>query len=232
MNPDSDYDDSSDEEEDKAVTMKRAPAPAAASSPADKHRALFEAAVGKPTPSPLREVTSDSSPLYPPGVPALSAANPNPNRSGTAVPQTDQSQHLVMSPHQSIQSLSGPPPPAALRAGIHSVAAPAPRQPQPAFMQQPFVSTSPSPSPTYAVSLPGIPQSLPPPQTPIVPVFARPKGESGVKFGEKADILRGNGEETFLPRGRGGKADDFWRRFSMVAKEDAKPDSKRFFFRN
>lgn len=229
MNAGSDYD-SSDDEEDVAA-VKPTPsqnAPAATVTPADKHRALFEAAVGsvKSDSSPLQSATSTTSPSFPPGVPAFTAVNPK-------HPDPPQSELPIHSPHQSIQSLGGPPPPAALRAGIHSVAAPAPRQPQPAFMQQPFVSMTPSPGPTYAISLPGtpgprIPQMLPPPQTPIVPVFARPKDDSrSIKYDEKAHILRGDSEETFLPRGRGGKADDFWRRFSMVAREDAKTGTQR-----
>jgi hypothetical protein len=56
--------------------------------------------------------------------------------------------------------------------------------------------------------------------TPITPVFARP---SKITFEEKATprpIMRSDKEETLLPK-RGEKGDDFWRRFSMVAKEPA-----------
>jgi hypothetical protein len=36
--------------------------------------------------------------------------------------------------------------------------------------------------------------------------------------------MRGEGEETLIPRGRGRNGDQFWRRFSMVAKD---PEEKR-----
>ncbi|KAF9013180.1 hypothetical protein BDQ17DRAFT_1386796 [Cyathus striatus] len=62
----------------------------------------------------------------------------------------------------------------------------------PAHSRNPFSTPSPSTSP----------HPLQPPMTPITPV----------------PIMRGNTEETLLPK-RGEKGDDFWRRFSMVAKE-------------
>lgn len=82
--------------------------------------------------------------------------------------------------------------------------------------------TSPSPS-----IPPSSPHPLQPPITPITPVFARPAKPGGVTFSEPGPrtkpIMRGNNEETLLPR-RGEKGDDFWRRFSMVAKiENTKP---------
>ena len=79
------------------------------------------------------------------------------------------------------------------------------------------------------------PHPLQPPITPISPAFIRPssaassasdkiRSSPGVKFSTEKPrpILRGNTEETLLPS-RGEKGDDFWRRFSIVAKE---PDSK------
>lgn len=92
-------------------------------------------------------------------------------------------------------------------------------------------------NPYYTGAIPGNPrptnrtlQPLPPPQTPITPIFARPrKASNTVKFDEKGEILRGNSEETLLPRGTGGKGDEFWRRFSMVAKEEARGGSKKRF---
>jgi hypothetical protein len=58
------------------------------------------------------------------------------------------------------------------------------------------------------------------PITPITPVFARPAKPSApnIKFANSKTIIRGDAEETLLPK-RGEKGDDFWRRFSMVAKE-------------
>ncbi|KAH9926087.1 hypothetical protein B0H21DRAFT_781365 [Amylocystis lapponica] len=68
-----------------------------------------------------------------------------------------------------------------------------------------------------------------PPMTPIAPAFIRPSNSPGprdVKFASGSPILRGNSEETLLPK-RGQQGEDFWRRFSMVAKEDTrKPQSQ------
>ncbi|KAI5119195.1 hypothetical protein M0805_004450 [Coniferiporia weirii] len=72
-----------------------------------------------------------------------------------------------------------------------------------------------------ATPVPSAPHPLQPPMTPITPAFARPpkkSEESGVKF-ESSSIMRGQGEEVPLAR-RGQRGDEFWRRFSMVVKED------------
>ncbi|KAG6888732.1 hypothetical protein C0995_006384 [Termitomyces sp. Mi166 len=77
-----------------------------------------------------------------------------------------------------------------------------------------------SPSPPMVSNEPHPLQS---PVTPITPVFARPK--PNIQFSETAvprppkPIVRGNTEDTLLPS-RGEKGDDFWRRFSMVVKEE------------
>ncbi|TFK26842.1 hypothetical protein FA15DRAFT_250530 [Coprinopsis marcescibilis] len=75
------------------------------------------------------------------------------------------------------------------------------------------------------------PAPLDAPATPIMPVFvAIPKEnkEPAIKFDDSVsaarprppkEIMRGNNEETMLPR-RGEKGDDFWRRFSMIAKDE------------
>ncbi|KAF7298848.1 hypothetical protein MIND_00832600 [Mycena indigotica] len=77
-----------------------------------------------------------------------------------------------------------------------------------------------TPSPTSS------PHPLGAPVTPITPVFARPQrtatmeSNNSVSFSEtKGLIMRGDSEETLLTRGRGEKGDQFWRRFSMVAKD-------------
>jgi len=75
------------------------------------------------------------------------------------------------------------------------------------------------PSPSLVSSTP---HPLQPPITPIMPVFARPtKSPANISFATTSPsprpIIRGNSEETLLPA-RGEKGDDFWRRFSMVAK--------------
>ncbi|KAI8978841.1 hypothetical protein BD414DRAFT_494569 [Trametes punicea] len=69
-------------------------------------------------------------------------------------------------------------------------------------------------------SIPSTPHPLQPPMVPIAPVFARPSTATSrdVKFASNV-ILRGDTEDSVLPR-RGQKGDDFWRRFSMVARED------------
>lgn len=76
--------------------------------------------------------------------------------------------------------------------------------------------------------MPSTPHPLQPPMTPIAPVFARPTTATSrdVKFAS-TPIMRGDSEDTVLPR-RGNTGDDFWRRFSMVVKEDmATPASQK-----
>lgn len=89
----------------------------------------------------------------------------------------------------------------------------APRMPQPIYQ-----TSSPRPS------VPSSPHPLQPPMTPITPVFARPSKSPApeVKYSETTGIIRGNSEDNLLPK-RGERGDDFWRRFSMVAKEEKKP---------
>jgi hypothetical protein len=83
--------------------------------------------------------------------------------------------------------------------------------------------------PVAPISVPNAPHPLPPTMTPILPVFARPSNPSelnDVKRGPES-IMRGNSEEKLLPR-RGENGDDFWRRFSMVAREESqKPHSQK-----
>lgn len=68
--------------------------------------------------------------------------------------------------------------------------------------------------------VPSTPHPLQPPMVPIAPIFARPSTATSrdVKFATKP-IMRGESEDTVL-RPRGAKGDDFWRRFSMVVKDD------------
>ncbi|KAA1469791.1 hypothetical protein DENSPDRAFT_796680 [Dentipellis sp. KUC8613] len=84
--------------------------------------------------------------------------------------------------------------------------------------------------PPAPIAVPSTPHPLPPTMTPIMPVFARPaKAEQrDVKWGPKP-IMRSDSEETLIPKGRGGaRGDDFWRRFSMIAKEEnQKPSSQK-----
>ena len=72
------------------------------------------------------------------------------------------------------------------------------------------------------VHVPATPHPLPPTITPITPVFVRPTKadeDREVKFVASTPILRGDKEETLLPK-RGERGDDFWRRFSMVVKQE------------
>ncbi|KAG8800248.1 hypothetical protein FRC17_006919 [Serendipita sp. 399] len=102
---------------------------------------------------------------------------------------------------------------AALRVNVPQPGMPAARGPMPAFMQN---SNAPLSSPSLN------PHPLNAPSTPITPVFARPsfQSERRVEFAKEA-IMRGNSEETLLPRNT-AKGEDFWRRFSFVAKEAPK----------
>lgn len=77
--------------------------------------------------------------------------------------------------------------------------------------------------PPQSPLMPSTPHPLQPPMTPITPVFARPQradsASPDVKFANEKPPIRGDGEDTLLPR-RGERGDDFWRRFSMVVKEE------------
>jgi len=76
-----------------------------------------------------------------------------------------------------------------------------------------------------AITVPKTPHPLQPPVTPIAPVFARPKKMSVIKFAPEQPIIRGEREETLLPK-RGENGDQFWKRFSMVAKvENNRPST-------
>ncbi|KAH0832101.1 hypothetical protein J3R83DRAFT_13010 [Lanmaoa asiatica] len=104
--------------------------------------------------------------------------------------------------------------PQALRVTRPQADAGAPRIPPPIYQTA-----------VHRPSVPSAPHPLQPPMTPITPVFARPSkspGPSEVKFSE--GIIRGNSEDNLLPK-RGEHGDNFWRRFSMVAKEEKKPSS-------
>ncbi|KAG2155897.1 uncharacterized protein EDB93DRAFT_1222168 [Suillus bovinus] len=90
-----------------------------------------------------------------------------------------------------------------------------PRMPVPIY-------ETPSPRP----SVPNTPHPLQPPITPITPVFARPiKSPTPRDIKYTGDtIMRGYSEDNLAPR-RGQKGDDFWRRFSIVAKDEKKTSS-------
>lgn len=75
-----------------------------------------------------------------------------------------------------------------------------------------------------AITVPQTPHPLQPPATPIAPIFARPKKMSVITFAPEQPIMRGEKEETLPPK-RGGDGDQFWKRFSMVAKVENRSPS-------
>ncbi|KAF4577104.1 hypothetical protein EYR36_005091 [Pleurotus pulmonarius] len=76
------------------------------------------------------------------------------------------------------------------------------------------------PPPPASPRMPNTPHPLLPPMTPITPAFVRPTpgppADREVKFHAEA-IIRSDHEGALLPK-RGERGDDFWRRFSMIAK--------------
>lgn len=98
-------------------------------------------------------------------------------------------------------------------------AAPVGRRPSELDLNNPFYTPEPSP-----MAVPQTPHPLQPPMTPITPVFARPRKDIQFAEDEKV-IMRGGKEDTTLPS-RGQRGDDFWRRFSMVVKEENKKPTK------
>ncbi|KAJ2924617.1 hypothetical protein H1R20_g12488, partial [Candolleomyces eurysporus] len=112
-----------------------------------------------------------------------------------------------------------------------------------AFANRPPVhnGSGPMPPPNAIV------RGMAPPVAPILPVFAvgpkstlspipgpdgrKREGEGGIRWDDlptpipRKPIMRSNTEDALLPR-RGEKGDDFWRRFSMIAKVDMAEKSK------
>ncbi|KAG7445796.1 uncharacterized protein BT62DRAFT_932960 [Guyanagaster necrorhizus] len=98
---------------------------------------------------------------------------------------------------------------------------------KPPRSQYPFVlpiNTASSSPVSISSSVPSTPHPLQPPMTPITPVFARPTKGVDVKFRDEKPIIRGNSEGMTLPK-RGERGDEFWRRFSVIAKEENRKSS-------
>lgn len=218
-------DDDSDEEDDE--DMRRVRTPPVPASPS-KHAALA-AATGAKSPSkgpyvPERLETPPpqynnsqqrSSPQPASRSPPPAIAAPRPGYATSPVAALDQSVNGNLARPAPTAAPQGRAPPS----GGHPNLRIAP----PSSPGSPYANGTPSPS--------GSPHPLQPPITPITPVFARPQrtntmdSAGSVGFSEtKGLIMRGEGEETLIPRGRGQKGDQFWRRFSMVAKD---PQEKR-----
>jgi hypothetical protein len=202
-----DMDDSDDEDAPNQRNKTSAPAKSSnlRPSPTEQPQRSYDAQ--RPPPNQGRQPIARP----PPAAAAPPAAAGNPYRPGYAQPQLNRLQQPPMA-HPVPRQVQRPAA-AALRVDVPSPAMPIPRAPIPAFM----VSPSPSPSPSLN------PHPLNAPSTPITPVFARPsftEPEPKVEFAKDA-IMRGNSEETLLPRNT-AKGEDFWRRFSYFAKEDPK----------
>ncbi|KAJ7288092.1 hypothetical protein C8J57DRAFT_1165644 [Mycena rebaudengoi] len=213
-----DMDDDSDDEED----MRRARSPGTPTTPSSKHAALAAATGASPSKSSEKgahtpERFQTPPPVYNNQSPARSPiAAPRPGYAN-AVPALNQSAAAPARPAPAAAP-AGRGPPEHLR-----INPPAPHSPHSPAHHSPYGPVSPS----------GSPHPLQAPVTPITPVFARPQrsntvdSSASVSFSDtRGLIMRGEKEETLLPRGRRGeKGEQFWRRFSMVA-HDA-DDEKR-----
>ncbi|KAJ7195486.1 hypothetical protein GGX14DRAFT_376905 [Mycena pura] len=209
MNVNMDDDSDSDDEEDMRRTRTTSPP-----STPSKHAALA-AATGATVSSPKGPFATperlEPPPPHPNRLPSPVIAAPRPGYA-TPIAALDQSAGTVARPAPTANpnNLRIVPPP------LNSPGSPYGAPPSP------FGAPSPSASP----------HPLQPPVTPITPVFARPQrtatmdSAGSVAFSDTMGlILRGEREETLIPRGRGEKGDQFWRRFSMVAK-DAREEKK------
>ncbi|KAJ6525241.1 hypothetical protein DFH09DRAFT_1095713 [Mycena vulgaris] len=238
MNANMDDDDSDDDEED----LRRARSANASSSPS-KHAALAAATGatttsakgpfaperletpppqynsqqqrGSPTPS-----RTPSTPTRSPSSPSIAAPRPGYAAPMAALNQSANGNGITRPAPSAVPAGRTPP------SGGHPnlrIVTPAPHSPGSPFGQPASPYGTPSPSAS--------PHPLQAPVTPITPVFARPQrtqtmsSVGSVGFSDtKGLIMRGDGEETLLARGRGEKGEQFWRRFSMVAKD---PEEKR-----
>jgi len=158
---------------------------------------------------------------HPPGLtpqgrpgPAVVSANLNYALSKPEPARVHQSQGVMPQPTR--------PGPGPIQVRTLNQVKPTTRAPPPAVLNLPQLRAPPTPGPMT-------PHPLQPPKTPIAPAFARPRLKteaSDVKFASDA-ILRGNKEETLLPRNT-PKGAEFWRRFSVVVKEEQRHPG-RFF---
>jgi len=154
--------------------------------------------------------------LTPQGRPGPAVVNTNLN----VIPSKPEPARV--SPAQAAMPQLQRPGPAPIQVQFPNQPRPSTRAPPPAVLNLPQLKAPPTPGPMT-------PHPLQPPKTPIAPAFARPRLKtepSDVKFTADA-ILRGNKEETLLPRNT-PKGAEFWRRFSVVVKEEQRHPG-RFF---
>jgi hypothetical protein len=192
--------DSDDDSDDENSNKKRA-------APGSKN-AVLAVATGAASRSPTNPFLKDSEPAQPPTI-----AAPRP---GYAAPIAA----LNFAHSEPVATTRAIPPPA-------PITVPTLENPFESPMAQVY---SPHGAPLATPSLPpSSPHPLQPSITPITPVFARPAKAGGLTFSEpiprNKPIMRGGTEGSLLPR-RGERGDDFWRRFSMVAKIDNGNGSK------
>ena len=158
-------------------------------------------------------------PGYAAPIAALNLSRPSPEvrQQAPQMPQAQMPMQMPQPPKQVQMSQVPPMLRASPGASLGSPHGPAPSRGPP----RPYV---PSPAPS---TVPSTPHPLEEPITPITPAFLRPsKSTDNVKFATEP-IMRGNSEDHLLPR-RGDKGDDFWRRFSMVAKEETSSGRERY----
>jgi hypothetical protein len=192
--------DSDDDSDDEGPQKKQA-------APASKNAALAVATGAAPR-SPINPFLEDSERAQPPTI-----AAPRP---GYAAPIAA----LNLAHSETLSTSSTTPSPAPMNT-------PTLENPFDSPMAQVYKPRGiPLPSPSLP---PSSPHPLQPSITPITPVFARPAKAGALTFSEpiprNKPIMRGGTESSLLP-GRGERGDDFWRRFSMVAKIDNGNGSK------
>ncbi|XP_006462527.1 hypothetical protein AGABI2DRAFT_193654 [Agaricus bisporus var. bisporus H97] len=194
--------DSDDDSDDEGPNKRRL-------TPASKNAALA-VATGATSRSPTNPFLTDPQPVVQTPSPTIAAPRP-----GYAAPIAA----LNLANSEPVTTTRAPPAPAPIAVPMEN-----PFEPPMAQVYPPHSTPMPSPS-----LPPSSPHPLQPSITPITPVFARPAKAGNLTFSEPIPrakpIMRGGSEGTLLPR-RGEKGDDFWRRFSMVAKIENGSGSK------
>lgn len=223
-------DDSDDDSDDEDVYHRRPTAPPGIIAPLSKNAALAAATGASAPPSPTRS--------NPPRQAQPSAPMSQPQRMPQPQPMGQGAQNLSQMPQQMPQPIAAPRPGYPAPMAALNLARPEPAMPKTSLapIQIPNADVfKGSAFPMPASPAPSAPHPLQPPMTPITAAFIRPSkspvgGVVNVSFTGLSEegkatprkpIMRGNSEETMLPS-RGEKGDDFWRRFSMVVKEETK----------